>query len=95
VLGQVLQGQPPGPVSSISRLQHGVFEQRLHETALSLLGPDGMLDASDPSLAHDGRWVRGFLRTRASTIGAGTAEIQRTTIAEKVLGLPAEREEQQ
>jgi len=36
-----------------------------------------------------GKWVHGFLRTRASTIGAGTSEIQRTTIAENVLGLPA------
>jgi len=35
-----------------------------------------------------GRWVWGFLRTRASTIGAGTAEIQRNTIAEQVRGLP-------
>jgi len=91
VLGQVLQGQAPGPVSSISRLQHGAFEQRLHETAMTLLGADGMLGADQ----RDGRWVRGFLRTRASTIGAGTAEIQRTTIAEKVLGLPSEGEERQ
>ncbi len=94
VLGQVLAGHAPGPVSSISRLQHGAFEQRLHEAALDLLGPDGMLDAADPRLGHDGRWVRGFLRTRASTIGAGTAEIQRTTIAEKVLGLPASDQEE-
>ncbi|MFC4948279.1 acyl-CoA dehydrogenase family protein [Pseudonocardia sp. GCM10023141] len=90
VLGQVLQGQAPGPVASTIRLQHGVFEQRLHALAVELLGPDGMLDAADPRLERDGRWVRGYLRTRASTIGAGTAEIQRTTIAEKVLGLPAE-----
>jgi len=93
VLAQVLHGQTPGPVSSVSRLQHGLFEQRLHEVALDLLGADAMLDARDPRLAQDGKWVRGFLRTRASTIGAGTAEMQRNTIAEKVLGLPADREE--
>jgi alkylation response protein AidB-like acyl-CoA dehydrogenase len=93
-LGQVLSGQPPGPVSSVSRLQHAEFEQRLHELAVELLGPDGQLDAADPRMRTDGRWVRGFLRTRASTIGAGTSEIQRNTIAEKVLGLPADREEQ-
>ncbi|HEV7789284.1 MAG TPA: acyl-CoA dehydrogenase family protein [Pseudonocardia sp.] len=93
-LGQVLSGQPPGPVSSVSRLQHAEFEQRLHELAVELLGPDGQLDAADPRMRSDGRWVRGFLRTRASTIGAGTSEIQRNTIAEKVLGLPADREEQ-
>jgi alkylation response protein AidB-like acyl-CoA dehydrogenase len=94
VLAQVLNGQTPGPVSSISRLQHGLFEQRLHEVAMDLLGSDAMLAARDPRMAEHGKWIRGFLRTRASTIGAGTAEMQRNTIAEKVLGLPAEREEQ-
>ncbi|HEY1972083.1 MAG TPA: acyl-CoA dehydrogenase family protein, partial [Pseudonocardia sp.] len=94
VLGQVLRGGLPGPVSSVSRLQHGRFEQRLHELAMELLGADAMLDPADPRLDVDGRWIRGFLRTRASTIGAGTAEVQRNTIAEKVLGLPADREEQ-
>ncbi len=93
VLGQVLQGGEPGPVSSVSRLQHGEFEQRLHRFALDLLGADGMLDAADPALGPDARWARGFLATRASTIGAGTAEMQRNTIAEKVLGLPADRED--
>ena len=93
VLGQVLQGEEPGPLSSVQRLQHARFEQRLHEFAADLLGPDAMLDPSDPRLAGDGRWLRGFLRTRASTIGAGTAELQANTIAEKVLGLPADRED--
>jgi alkylation response protein AidB-like acyl-CoA dehydrogenase len=93
VLGRVLGGQDPGPVSSVSRLQHAEFEQRLHEVAVRLLGADGVLDATDPRMRTDGRWVRGFLRTRASTIGAGTSQVQRNTIAEKVLGLPADREE--
>jgi alkylation response protein AidB-like acyl-CoA dehydrogenase len=94
VLAQVLNGQSPGPVSSVSRLQHGLFEQRLHEVAMDLLGSDAMLAARDPRMTEHGKWIRGFLRTRASTIGAGTAEMQRNTIAEKVLGLPADREEQ-
>jgi alkylation response protein AidB-like acyl-CoA dehydrogenase len=94
VLGRVVHGAEPGPVSSVTRLQHGRFEQRLHETAMDLLGLDAMLDASDARLGPNGRWVKGFLRTRASTIGAGTAEIQRNTIAEKVLGLPTGQEEQ-
>jgi alkylation response protein AidB-like acyl-CoA dehydrogenase len=34
------------------------------------------------------RWLHGFLRTRASTIGAGTREIQLNTVAEQLLGLP-------
>jgi alkylation response protein AidB-like acyl-CoA dehydrogenase len=95
VLAQVLDGGTPGPVSSVSRLQHGQFEQSLHECALEFLGADGMLDPRDPAVAGDGAWIRGFLRTRASTIGAGTAEIQRSTIAEKVLGLPADASERE
>lgn len=88
VLARVLDGGEPGPLASVIRLQHGQFEQQLHELATDLLGPHAQLDASE--LERDGNWLRGFLRTRASTIGAGTAEIQRTTIADKVLGLPVE-----
>jgi alkylation response protein AidB-like acyl-CoA dehydrogenase len=64
------------------------FEKRLHELAVDITGAATMLDPQDPRSVQRGRWVRGFLATRASTIGAGTAEIQRNTIAEQVLGLP-------
>jgi alkylation response protein AidB-like acyl-CoA dehydrogenase len=91
VLGRVLEGGEPGPLASVIRLQHALFEQRLHELATDLLGPHAALASTDERLVaggkHDGAWLRGFLRTRASTIGAGTAEIQRSTIADKVLGL--------
>jgi alkylation response protein AidB-like acyl-CoA dehydrogenase len=91
VLGQVLEGGEPGPLASVIRLQYALFEQGVHELAMDLLGPQATLAGHDERLAaggkHDGAWLRGFLRTRASTIGAGTAEIQRTTIADKVLGL--------
>lgn len=84
----IVRNGEPGPVSSVSRLGFSLFEQKLHELAVDLIGASGMLAPSDPASIQRGRWVWGFLRTRASTIGAGTAEIQRNTAAEKVLGLP-------
>jgi alkylation response protein AidB-like acyl-CoA dehydrogenase len=78
----------PGPASSVSRLFNSTFEQELHVLAVDILGVSGTLGRSDPDAVEHGRWTWGFLRTRASTIGAGTAEIQRNTIAERLLGLP-------
>jgi alkylation response protein AidB-like acyl-CoA dehydrogenase len=50
---------------------------------METLGPWGQLKELD-----DNRWVYGYLRTRGNTIEAGTSEIQRNIIAERVLGLP-------
>jgi alkylation response protein AidB-like acyl-CoA dehydrogenase len=88
MIATIVREGEPGPGSSTSRLFNTLFEQQLHEFAVDLLGPAGVLDRRDPHAVERGRWTRGFLRTRASTIGAGTAEIQRNTIAERVLGLP-------
>ncbi|TDV56007.1 acyl-CoA dehydrogenase family protein [Actinophytocola oryzae] len=87
-ISDIIERGEPGPASSIARLFVVTVEQDLHEFAVDLLGSHGLLGRDDPHAVQRGRWVWGFLRTRASTIGAGTAEIQRDTIAEKVLGLP-------
>ncbi|MFJ5307220.1 acyl-CoA dehydrogenase family protein [Streptomyces sp. NPDC088350] len=87
-IADIMAKGEPGPASSTARLFIVTFEQELHEFAVDLLGPYGMLGRHDPHAVQRGRWVWGFLRTRASSIGAGTAEIQRNTIAEQVLGLP-------
>ena len=87
-ISDILARGEPGPSSSTSRLFIVTFEQDLHEFAVDLLGSYGLLGRRDPHAVQRGRWVWGFLRTRASTIGAGTAEIQRNTIAEQVLGVP-------
>lgn len=89
-IAHIAEHDEPGPTSSISRLYNSETEQLLHELAVDLLGPLGTLGPGDPGAVQRGRWTWGFLRTRGSTIGAGTAEIQRNTIAEQVLGLPRE-----
>jgi alkylation response protein AidB-like acyl-CoA dehydrogenase len=85
MLAHIVEYADPGPLSSVSRLASALVEQQVHELAFDVLGPDtlGGVDGEP-----NGRWVWGYLRTRASTIGAGTAEIQRNTIAERLLGLP-------
>jgi alkylation response protein AidB-like acyl-CoA dehydrogenase len=87
-ISDIIAHGEPGAASSTARLFTTTFEQELHEFAVDLLGDAGVLGRRDPDAVQRGRWVWGFLRTRASTIGAGTAEIQRNTIAEQVLGLP-------
>lgn len=92
-LEAVLRGEDPGAVASVNRLVKSEFEQRLHRLALRLTGPGAALGNRSPGAVDNGRWTYGYLMTRASTIGAGTAEIQRNTIAESVLGLPSHRGE--
>jgi alkylation response protein AidB-like acyl-CoA dehydrogenase len=87
-LADVLAGREPGPLSSLNRLGRAESEQRLHTLALSVLGPAGMLGSRATAAAERGAWNYGYLMTRASTIGAGTSQVQRNTLAEKVLGLP-------
>ncbi|ALJ18864.1 acyl-CoA dehydrogenase family protein [Microbacterium sp. No. 7] len=86
MIQSIIENGEPGPISSVSRLSNSLFEQQLHELALDLLGREGLYDSREA--LEGGRWVYGYLRTRGSTIGAGTAEIQRNTIAEQVLQLP-------
>jgi acyl-CoA dehydrogenase len=92
-LDAVLRGEDPGGVASVNRLVKSEFEQQMHTLALRAAGPYGMLGSRAPRAVDGGRWTYGYLKTRASTIGAGTAEIQRNTIAESVLGLPSHRGE--
>jgi alkylation response protein AidB-like acyl-CoA dehydrogenase len=87
-IAHIIDHGEPGPTSSISRIFNTETEQLLHELAVDILGPEAILVGGDSCAVQGGRWTWGFLRTRGSTIGAGTAEIQRNTIAEQVLGLP-------
>jgi acyl-CoA dehydrogenase len=92
-LAAVLRGEDPGGVASVNRLVKSEFEQHMHALALRAAGPYAALGSRAPDAVDGGRWTFGYLMSRATTIGAGTAEIQRNTIAESVLGLPSHRGE--
>ncbi|TDH52882.1 acyl-CoA dehydrogenase [Mycobacterium eburneum] len=92
-LAAVLRGEDPGGVASVNRLVKSLFEQDMHRLALRASGPHAALGSRSTDALDGGRWTYGYLMSRATTIGAGTAEIQRNTIAENVLGLPSHRGE--
>jgi alkylation response protein AidB-like acyl-CoA dehydrogenase len=79
----------PGPEGSILKQQWSEAAQRLTKLALELLGPDAQLLAENAPYA--GYWQHMQLRSRGNTIEAGTSEILRNIIAERVLGLPRSR----
>jgi alkylation response protein AidB-like acyl-CoA dehydrogenase len=79
----------PGPEGSISKLQWSEANQRLTKLALELLGPDAQLLAENAP--YGGYWQHQQLRSRGNTIEAGTSEILRSIVAERVLGLPRSR----
>jgi alkylation response protein AidB-like acyl-CoA dehydrogenase len=60
----------------------------MHETALRLLGDRAHLLPAAPDAVDGGRWLDGFLFSLAGPIYAGTNEIQRNIIADRVLNLP-------
>ncbi len=92
-LDAVLRGEDPGGVASVNRLVGSEFEQHMLALALRATGPHGALGSRAEDAVDGGRWTFGYLMSRATTIGAGTAQIHRNTIAETVLGLPSHRGE--
>jgi alkylation response protein AidB-like acyl-CoA dehydrogenase len=91
VFSKILKGGDPGPEGSISKLSWSELNQRMTEFAMALEGPASQLVKGSPHAMQSGRWQHHFLRSRANTIEAGTSEIQRNIIAERVLRMPKGR----
>ncbi|MEW6297085.1 MAG: acyl-CoA dehydrogenase [Thermodesulfobacteriota bacterium] len=90
-LTRQLKGQPPGPEGSFSKITMTELNLRIATFAMELLGPYAVLEKGSPFAVDHARWARRMLGARAGTIAAGTNEIQRGIIGERVLGLPKGR----
>ena len=87
-LTRLARGESPGPEGSALKLYWSEMSKRLHQTALDVLGEASPLWQGAPGNPADGAWQRSWLYYQASSIFAGTNEIQRSLIGERVLGLP-------
>jgi alkylation response protein AidB-like acyl-CoA dehydrogenase len=85
---RLADGEKAGAESSLNKIFWSELDVRLHEAALDLLGPDAELVAGAPGAVDDGAWMKGYQFALAGPIYAGTNEIQRNVVAERVLGLP-------
>jgi alkylation response protein AidB-like acyl-CoA dehydrogenase len=90
-LTKAQHGQAPGPEASLTKLYWSEMDKRLQETAVTVQGPYGALAPESALAIEDGRWQYGWMWAQAETIYAGSSEIQRNIIAERVLGLPRGR----
>jgi len=89
-LSRLEAGQAVGPEGSALKLYWSEMSQRLHRLALDVLGPAAPLAQGADGNPGDGEWQRSWLYYQAASIFAGTNEIQRNIIGERVLGLPRE-----
>jgi alkylation response protein AidB-like acyl-CoA dehydrogenase len=86
-LTQLMKTGIPGPEGSGIKLYWSEANQRVTKLALEILGPEAQVMNGD----YDGYWQFNQLRSRGNTIEAGTSEVLRNIVAERVLGLPRSR----
>jgi alkylation response protein AidB-like acyl-CoA dehydrogenase len=80
-VSRLKDGGDIGAAGSVNKVWWSELDVALHETALDLLGPDAELEST---------WLDGYTFSLSGPIYAGTNEIQRNIIAERILGLPRE-----
>ncbi len=83
-VGRLRRGETIGAESSTNKIFWSELDLEMHETAMRILGARAEL-GDDPEV-HE--WLEGFLFAQAGPIYAGSNEIQRNIIAERLLGLP-------
>ncbi len=87
-VSRLMHGGSIGAEASLNKIFWSEMDLHMHETALALLGPRAELQRGAPDAGNVGDWLDGFLFALAGPIYAGTNEIQRNVIAERLLNLP-------
>jgi alkylation response protein AidB-like acyl-CoA dehydrogenase len=87
-LTRQIRGEPPGPEGSILKLTGSELGVRIAEFAGELLGVHALVNEPSAAVPDAPRWFNRIVAARQYTISAGTSEIQRNIIGERVLGLP-------
>jgi alkylation response protein AidB-like acyl-CoA dehydrogenase len=99
ILSRLERGERPGPEASIAKLHYSELDKAIQEVFLDILGPYGQqIDGIPENIALEpgtdpfepGSWAYAFAWSRAGTIYAGSSEIQKNILGERVLGLPKE-----
>jgi alkylation response protein AidB-like acyl-CoA dehydrogenase len=87
-LTRQLRGEPPGPEGSILKVFGSELGVRIADAAGEILGMHALVNEGSEEVPDAPRWFNRVLAARQYTISAGTSEIQRNIIGERVLGLP-------
>ena len=82
-LASVVAGSQPGPEQQVIKLAWSLLRQRFSETRLGVAGLPAVAGL-DPATSE------AYLGARSATIAAGTTEVVKNILAERVLGLPRE-----
>jgi alkylation response protein AidB-like acyl-CoA dehydrogenase len=85
---RLMGGGQMGPEASLMKVFWSQMDVEIHATALRMAGDRGELMAGAPDVVDGGTWMDGYQFALSGPIYAGTNEIQRNIIAERVLGLP-------
>lgn len=85
---RLMAGGSIGAEASTNKIFWSEMDIAMHRTALSILGARAELLKSAPAACNVGRWLDGYFFSLAGPIYAGSNEIQKNIIAERMLGLP-------
>jgi alkylation response protein AidB-like acyl-CoA dehydrogenase len=84
-VSRLASGADSGAEGSILKLYFAELDQRIGRLIMELLGEDVIGFDRD-----DGSWIARYFRTLSSSIAAGTSQVQRNIVGERILGLPRE-----